>query len=281
MRPILWVTIAAAVVAVLALSDREVSRDPPATEKDGSSGRQQGHLGTWEPAGAVGSSEAIRAPSQNSSGLPTATKDSKAQDVRALIARNDPRSSYVAYRMVRNCLDAKGMEVDWKQHPERFRVTPPTPAEACGDIDAGQLSSRLIYLRHAARFGVQGAAAHFVMEGPDGEGVPEGERAELPLVKDWWAEVEQVVQAGASKGDVYSLQAMAMRYESDPLIRDMKTSWAYWIVANQMQTMVTGKPFPTFARIASATAKTLSDAELAESNLIAARLLAGIKEKSR
>ena len=139
----------------------------------------------------------------------------------------------------------------------------------------------MIYLRHAANAGVRGALANYVMEGPDGNGVPVSDRASDPLISQWWAEVERLTHVAAESGDVYALQALAIRYENDPEQRDPRRSWAYWLAANQMQVEVTGKPFLSFDRMAGAITRSLSSEEILLSEAMAGQLLKKIREKGK
>lgn len=237
--------------------------------------------GSELPVLSAASAHAIPAGSRTAASEPHPQRESKGAHIRQLVAGRDPSDMFVAYKLVRTCLDAKSMEVAAKQNPQQFQVAPPEPVSACDGIDAGQLSSKLVYLRPAAQAGVHGALASFVMEGPDGTGPPEGPNAETPIAREWWLEVEKLVRVGAANGDVYSLQALAVRYENDASVRDLRLSWAYWIAANQMQIATTGEPFRSFDRMAVNVTRSLSEEDRLLSEKMARELLSRIRREKR
>jgi hypothetical protein len=189
---------------------------------------------------------------------------SPSSKLKALLKEGSPSSHFQAYKMVKLCLTAKAMEVDAKQHPDNFLIKPPSPEVACGDLDAGQLSSGLNYLRIAAAAGERGSVENFLMEGPDGLGTPTDTGVGNPVLLEWWGEVSRYIKVGAEKGDVYSLQSLALHYENDARERDFKTSLTYWMVANQMQQEATGRPLKSFASTSMKLSSLLSPPELAE-----------------
>jgi hypothetical protein len=174
---------------------------------------------------------------------------SKRRKIQELVSSEKPEEFLSAYQLIRACIDARLMEVDSKQNPEKFVIKPPEPAAACGDIDAGQQSSRLIYLRRAAEAGVPGAVFRFITEGPTGDGVPDNNTVATPPIENWWLDVEKYLKVGAERGDVYALQTLATRLEQDPNPENLKLSLAYWLLANKMQENLTGRSFKSMERL--------------------------------
>ncbi len=206
---------------------------------------------------------------------------SKGEQVRAWTATGDPVLSLQAYELIRRCLDARAIELTAKLEPEKLEREPPTPQTACGNIDAGQISSRLNLARAAARAGVPGALQRVIEEGPAGDSGQGYAQLSPPEADAWWAKVETYVQASVAKGDVYALQVLALRLEEQGDPERRKDAWVYWQASNEMALARTGRPLKSFSKLESVYRRGLTEREMQERSARAHALVAAIRQGSK
>ena len=150
---------------------------------------------------------------------------------------------FVAYRLIRTCLDARDAAVARAQAPVKDREAYPDEVKACEAITAAQIVSRIGLLKSAAEAGVHGAASAFTIEGPDGMGI--GAAADLtsaPAI-EWHRLSMQYFDKGASTGDRASLLALSSQFQNGvPAVGDMVArdpdpmkALAYWVANYERQ----------------------------------------------
>jgi hypothetical protein len=167
---------------------------------------------------------------RTSSAAPAPLPESLAARVDRLSRSADPVDAYAAYRLVTDCLWARGHEAWMDSHiAPGDRAQLPTAQAACGDIASDQVQSRLQWLQRAALAGVHHAATAMAREGPDGLGVPDGD-LDAPQNADFRARLDAAWDAGVRTCDAESLEERENAYETGTgVARDRARALSYWI----------------------------------------------------
>lgn len=200
----------------------------------------------------------------------------KSQQIDLLIKSGEPAKAFVAYTLIRACVESREQEVHAIQDPKwaKARHWTPPPA-ACGDITQGQIASRMQPLNLAADAGVHGAAGAVALEGPDGFGwtqfTPEA------VVAAFNERYKTQVQAGIRSGDITSLATAYAWYQQGGVDGDANPAKAleFAVAWNEASIAQAGKPARYISDMldalkASLTPEQVRKAEAAGKQIVAA-----------
>ncbi|MGN6525216.1 MAG: hypothetical protein ACTHL8_02400 [Burkholderiaceae bacterium] len=219
-------TAAAGLVAVLAEREPAVAADMRAPAES------QAPLALAPAAGpeaTVATAAAAPAARRTAAASPVRAR-SLAARIDRLSRSADPVDAFAAYRLVTDCLWARGHEAWMDSHiAPGDRGQLPTAQAACGDIASDQVQSRLQWLQRAALAGVHHAATAMAREGPDGLGLEDGE-LDAPQNADFRARLDAAWDAGVRTCDAESLEQRENAYETGAgVARDRARALSYWI----------------------------------------------------
>jgi hypothetical protein len=124
-----------------------------------------------------------------------------ARRIERLAASGDPRDAYRTWWLLHACVVFERTG----RLPERDGTgasgeSIADPASACATVNGRMKMARIDHLERAARAGVDGALAELVEEGPFGDPTALMTRPDDPLVKEWKARVNGLLNAQAEQG---------------------------------------------------------------------------------
>ena len=179
---------------------------------------------------------------------PGIPKQSIAAEVDRLVATHNPTDAFAAYRLIRNCMNARRDQLvvaEWAANNDKSKV--PSVSAACGDLSPGQVASRNQYLSLAAKAGINGAAGALAEEGPRGDGVVMSIAPDDAEQAAYIQAVKEAVAAGAAAGDYWSLLSMSNSYDiADSGKPDYVAALKYFVAADDAYKRDHGKDFNSF-----------------------------------
>jgi hypothetical protein len=170
-----------------------------------------------------------------------------ARRVERLAASGDPRDAWRAWWLLHACvvfertgrLPARdGTAADALAEPIA------TPAQDCATLNERAKMARIDYLERAARGGVDGALAELVEEGPFGDPTALVTRPDDPLVQEWKARVNGMLNDEAEQGYWSSLyQIFTGFWFGHPAIAaDRQSALAYGMALRDIMVKLDGVP---------------------------------------
>lgn len=224
---------------------------------------------------------AARTPQNDETVNPNAAPDTPGDRIARLSLSNRPGDKFNAYRLVRQCLDARDVAVMRAEAPPKDREAFPDAAKACQGVSATQIVSRIELLKAAAAAGVHGASNAFTQEGPDGMGIDAASDLTTAPAIEWHRLSMQYIEKGAATGDPGSLTALANQYQNGvPAVgdvpgREMDKAKAlmYWIAGRERSLIETSRPEqPHDVALIQQMSKGLTPAQAAQSVLAGKQL---------
>ena len=217
------------------------------------------------PAGATTSAARLASPSRERSGpgapasaaQPVAPEASLSKRVDRLSRSNDPHDAYAAYRLVRQCIEARGRALQGASDAAS------SVAAACADLASDQIQARLVWLDRAARAGVRHAAEDYGTEGPQGLLVPgEAQRDS----SEWQSRMAAYYDVGALNCDLASILSVVARYRLGHYAADPSAALTTWAAAQECNAQHKGfadLPDPRDATVVPALSALLGPAQAA------------------
>ncbi len=175
--------------------------------------------------------------------LPPAPAEPLAQRIERLVASGDPRDSYRAWWLLHACV----VFGRTGHLPERDGTEPDAiadPAHACATVNERMKMARIDYLERAARGGVDGALAELVEEGPFGDPTAFTTRPDDPLVKEWKARINGMLNEQAEQGYWSSLYQLftGFWFGHPAIAADRQSALAYGMALRDIMVKLDGVP---------------------------------------
>jgi hypothetical protein len=166
-----------------------------------------------------------------------------ARRIERLAASGDPRDAFQAWWLLHACvvfertgrlLQSEGTE----------REVLADPAHACATLNERMKMARIDYLERAARAGVEGALAELVEEGPFGDPTALTTRPDDPLVKEWKARVNGMLNDQAEQGVWSSLYELftGFWFGHPAIAADRQSALAYGMALRDIMVKLDGVP---------------------------------------
>jgi len=118
------------------------------------------------------------------------------------------------------------------------------PATACATVNGRMKMARIDHLERAARAGVDGALAELVEEGPFGDPTALMTRPDDPLVKEWKARVNGMLNTQAEQGYWASLYQLftGFWFGHPAIAADRQSALAYGMALRDIMVKLDGVP---------------------------------------
>lgn len=157
--------------------------------------------------------------------------DRMAAQVDRLSRSSNPVDVFGAYKLVTDCLWARGHESWLANHvAPGDRAQLPSTGSSCDDIASDQIQSRMRWLELAAMAGVHHAATAMAREGPDGLGQASEADLDAPQFADWRQRLDAAYDAGVRTCDPESLDNRVNAYENGAGVgQDRAKALTYWV----------------------------------------------------
>lgn len=166
-----------------------------------------------------------------------------ASQVDALVATHDPQKTYVAFQLLRDCINylRDGDRMIFDNDDIKLRTDGSLPgfrgmtaeeqrhdAVFCATMTERMRQSRIDYLDVAARAGIAGAVLEQVEQGPFGDRSALATRPDDPLVREWKARVQtQFFRLAEQDADAGTLSYLAVALMMGNNVLDADSALAY------------------------------------------------------
>jgi hypothetical protein len=198
-------------------------------------------------AGAAGADAAATGPAWLSDlgAAPPAAAPAEplARRIERLAAGGEPRDAYRAWWLLHACVVFERTG----RLPERDGTDAPgesiaDPAASCATVTERMKMARIDHLERAARAGVDGALAELVEEGPFGDPTALSTRPDDPLVKEWKARVNGMLNAQAEQGYWASLYQLftGFWFGHPAIAADRQSALAYGMALRDIMVKLDG-----------------------------------------
>lgn len=168
-----------------------------------------------------------------------------ARRIGRLAASSDPRDAFQAWWLLHACVvfERTGRS---PQSEGTEREVLADPAHACATLNERMKMARIDYLERAARAGVEGALAELVEEGPFGDPTALTTRPDDPLVKEWKARVNGMLNDQAEQGVWSSLYELftGFWFGHPAIAADRQSALAYGMALRDIMVKLDGVPEP-------------------------------------
>jgi hypothetical protein len=164
-----------------------------------------------------------------------------AQRIERLAASGDPRDAYRAWWLLHACV----VFGRTGHLPERDGTEPDAiaaPAHDCATLNERMKMARTDHLERAARAGVDGALAELVEEGPFGDPTALTTRPDDPLVKEWKARINGMLNEQAEQGYWASLYQLftGFWFGHPAIAADRQSALAYGMALRDIMVKLDG-----------------------------------------
>jgi hypothetical protein len=168
-----------------------------------------------------------------------------AKRIERLAASGDPHDAFQAWRLLHACVvfERTGR---LPARDDMDREMPADPAHACAPLNERSKMARIDHLERAARAGVEGALAELVEEGPFGDPTALTTRPDDPLVKEWKARVNGMLNDRAEQGSWSSLYELfiGFLFGNPAIAADRQSALAYGMALRDIMVKLDGVPEP-------------------------------------
>jgi hypothetical protein len=166
-----------------------------------------------------------------------------ARRIERLAASADPRDAFQAWWLLHACVvfERTGR---LPQSEDTEREVLADPAHACATLNERMKMARIDDLERAARAGVDGALAELVEEGPFGDPTALTTRPDDPLVKEWKAHVNGMLNDQAEQGYWSSLYELftGFWFGHPAIAADRQSALAYGMALRDIMVKLDGVP---------------------------------------
>jgi hypothetical protein len=166
-----------------------------------------------------------------------------AQRIERLAASGDPHDAFQAWWLLHACVvfERTGR---LPARDGRDREVPADPAHACATLNERSKMARIDHLERAARARVDGALGELVEEGPFGDPTALATRPDDPLVKEWKARVNGMLNDQAEQGDWSSLYHVftGFLFGHPAIAADRQSALAYGMALRDIMVKLDGVP---------------------------------------
>lgn len=166
-----------------------------------------------------------------------------AQRIERLAASADPRDAWRAWQLLHACVvfERTG-RLPERDGTDASSESVADPASACATVNERMKMARIDYLERAARAGVDGALAELVEEGPFGDPTALMTRPDDPLVKEWKARVNGMLNTQAEQGYWSSLYQLftGFWFGHPAIAADRQSALAYGMALRDIMVKLDG-----------------------------------------
>jgi hypothetical protein len=202
---------------------------------------------TTTRVGAAGAGAAATGPAWLSDlGTPppaAAPAEPLARRVERLAASGDPRDAYRAWWLLHACVvfERTG-RLPGHDGTDALGESIADPATACATVNERMRMARIDDLERAARAGVDGALAELLEEGPFGDPTALLTRPDDPLVKEWKARVNGMLNEQAEQGYWTSLYQLftGVWFGHPAIAADRQSALAYGMALRDIMVKLDG-----------------------------------------
>jgi hypothetical protein len=175
--------------------------------------------------------------------LPEAAAEPLARRVERLAASGDPHDAFQAWWLLHACVvfERTG-HLPAREGTDREVLA--DPAHACATLNERMKMARIDHLERAARAFVPGALAELVEEGPFGDPTALSTRPDDPLVKEWKAHVNGMLNEQAEQGYWSSLYELftGFWFGHPAIAADRQSALAYGMALRDIMVKLDGVP---------------------------------------
>ena len=168
-----------------------------------------------------------------------------AQRIERLAASGDPHDAFRAWWLLHACVvfERTG-RLPARDGADREELA--DPAHACATLNERSKMARIDHLERAARAGVDGALAELVEEGPFGDPTALTTRPDDPLVQEWKARVNGMLNDRAEQGYWSSLYQLftGFWFGHPAIAADRQSALAYGMALRDIMVKLDGVPEP-------------------------------------
>ena len=168
-----------------------------------------------------------------------------AQRIERLAASGDPHDAFQAWWLLHACVvfERTG-RLPARDGTDREVLA--DPVHACATLNERSKMARIDHLERAARAGVDGALAELVEEGPFGDPTALTTRPDDPLVKEWKARVNGMLNDRAEQGYWSSLYELftGFWFGHPAIAADRQSALAYGMALRDIMVKLDGVPEP-------------------------------------
>jgi hypothetical protein len=166
-----------------------------------------------------------------------------ARRIERLAASDDPHDAFQAWWLLHACVvfERTG-RLPARDGTDRELLA--DPAHACATLNERMKMARIDHLERAARAGVDGALAELVEEGPFGDPTALITRPDDPLVKEWKARVNGMLDEQAEQGYWSSLYQLftGFWFGHPAIAADRQSALAYGMALRDIMVKLDGVP---------------------------------------
>lgn len=166
-----------------------------------------------------------------------------ARRIERLAASEDPHDAFQAWWLLHACVvfERTG-RLPARDGTDREALA--DPAHACATLNERMKMARIDHLERAARAGVDGALAELVEEGPFGDPTALTTRPDDPLVKEWKARVNGMLNEQAEQGYWSSLYQLftGFWFGHPAIAADRQSALAYGMALRDIMVKLDGVP---------------------------------------
>jgi hypothetical protein len=166
-----------------------------------------------------------------------------ARRIERLAASADPRDAFQAWWLLHACV-VFGRTGRLPDRAGADREVVADPAHACATLNERSKMARIDYLERAARARVDGALVELVEEGPFGDPTALATRPDDPLVKEWKARVNGMLNDQAEQGYWSSLYQLftGFWFGHPAIAADRQSALAYGMALRDIMVKLDGVP---------------------------------------
>lgn len=166
-----------------------------------------------------------------------------ARRVERLAASGDPRDAWRAWWLLHACVvfERTG-RLPGRDGTDASGESIADPATTCATVNERMKMARIDHLERAARAGVDGALAELLEEGPFGDPTALMTRPDDPLVKEWKARVNGMLNAQAEQGYWASLYQLftGFWFGHPAIAADRQSALAYGMALRDIMVKLDG-----------------------------------------
>jgi hypothetical protein len=238
---LMWKTVAAAgaalgLVAVLVLPAwRTVPAEIPAPARPASSAAGAATGPAWLSD--------LGAPQSGAAAPAAVPAEPLALRIDRLAASGDPHDAYRAWWLLHACVVfGRTGRLPGNDGADASGESITDPAIACATVNERMKMARIDHLERAARAGVDGALAELVEEGPFGDPTALATRPDDPLVKEWKARINGMLNEQAEQGYWASLYQLftGFWFGHPAIAADRQSALAYGMALRDIMVKLDG-----------------------------------------